>query len=90
MDRSSAIFVVSCLVATVAISWVAFPFAAMDREVMERAAVPQPAEALGPVAVGQGFGELPVEELMLYYVETPPAAPEAGAVAAPEIKFGGC
>ena len=42
------------------------------------------------VDVGQGFGELPVEELMLYYVENPPAAPEPGAVAAPEIKFGGC
>ncbi len=90
MERSSWIFLVGSLVATVLVSWVAFPFAAMDRDVVERALVPQPAEALGMVDVGGGFGELPVEELMLYYVENPPAAPEPGAVAAPEIKFGGC
>ncbi|HCQ64932.1 MAG TPA: hypothetical protein DIU07_07080 [Rhodobacteraceae bacterium] len=90
MERSSWIFIAGSLVATVLVSWIAFPFAAMDRDVVERAAAPQPAEALGTVDVGQGFGELPVEELMLYYVENPPAAPQAGAVAAPEIKFGGC
>ena len=90
MERSSWIFIVGSLAATVVISWIAFPFAAMDPEIVERAAAPQPAEMLGMVDVGQGFGELPVEELMLYYVENPPAAPEPGAVAAPEIKFGGC
>ena len=90
MERSSWIFLVGSLAATFLVSWVAFPYTAMDPEVVERAAVPQPAEELGLVDVGQGFGELPVEELMLYYVENPPAAPEAGAVAAPEIKFGGC
>ena len=90
MERSSWVFLVGSLVATVLVSWIAFPFAAMDRDVVERALVPQPAEALGTVDVGGGFGELPVEELMLYYVENPPAAPQAGAVAAPEIKFGGC
>ena len=90
MERSSWIFVVTSLVVTFAVFWVAFPFAAMDRDVVARATTPQPAEALGLVDVGGGFGELPVEELMLYYVENPPAAPEAGAVAAPEIKFGGC
>ena len=90
MERSSWIFIAGSLIATVAISWLAFPFAALDRETVARAAEPQPAEELGMVDVGQGFGELPVEELMLYYVENPPAAPEPGAVAAPEIKFGGC
>jgi hypothetical protein len=90
MDRGSAIFLAGSLVVTILVCWVAFPFAAMDRDVIERAAAPQPAELLGMVDVGQGFGELPVEELMLYYVENPPAAPEPGAVAAPEIKFGGC
>jgi len=90
MDRASAIFLAGSLVVTVLVSWVAFPFAAMDRDMVERAAAPQPAEDLGLVEVGQGFGELPVEELMLYYIDNPPAAPEPGAVAAPEIKFGGC
>jgi len=90
MERSSWIFVVGSLVATLVVAWVAFPFAAMDPETVARAEAPQPAEMMGMVEVGQGFGELPVEELMLYYVENPPAPPEAGAVAAPEIKFGGC
>ncbi len=90
MDRSSAIFLVGSLVVTVLVSWVAFPFAALDRDVVERAAVAQPAEELGLVDVGQGFGELPVEELILYYIDNPPAAATTGAVAAPEIKFGGC
>lgn len=90
MERNSWLFLVGSLVATVVVSWIAFPFAAMDRDVVERARVPQPADTLGTIEVGQGFGELPVEELMLYYVENPPAAPAAGAVAAPEIKFGGC
>lgn len=90
MERGSWIFLVGSLIATILVCWVAFPFAALDREVIERAAVAQPAEALGTVDVGGGFGELPVEELMLYYVENPPAAPEPGAAAAPEIKFGGC
>ena len=90
MDRGSALFLAGSLVVTVLVCWVAFPFAAMDRDVIERAAVPQPPEMMGLVDVGQGFGELPVEELMLYYVENPPAAPAPGVVAAPEIKFGGC
>ncbi|MEZ5767138.1 MAG: hypothetical protein R3D80_05270 [Paracoccaceae bacterium] len=90
MERSSWVFVASSLVVTFVVFWLAFPFAAMDRDVVARAATPQPAETLGLVDVGGGFGELPVEELMLYYVENPPAAAAPGAVAAPEIKFGGC
>ncbi len=90
MERSGWVFIFSSVVVTGLVFWIAFPFAAMDRAVVEQARVPQPAEALGMVDVGKGFGELPVEELMLYYVENPPAAPEPGVVAAPEIKFGGC
>lgn len=90
MDRNSWLFIAGSLLVTGLVCWIAFPFAAMDRAVVEAARVPQPAEAMGLVDVGEGFGELPVEELMLYYVENPPAAPVAGAVAAPEIKFGGC
>ncbi|MDQ2089743.1 hypothetical protein [Marimonas arenosa] len=90
MDRSSAIFCVGSLAACLAISAVAFPYAALDRDVVEQARVPQPAETMALVNVGEGFGELPVEELMFYYVETPPAPIAVGAPAAPEIKFGGC
>ncbi len=88
MDRTSIIFCVSSLVASLAVAWVAFPFAALDQEVIIRAQTPQPAELLDDVDVGKGFGTLPVIELMGYYVENPPVV-TAGA-AAPEIKFGGC
>ena len=90
MDRSSIIFCVGMVVATVAVAWIAFPFAALDPETVAAARTPQPAELLDTVDVGGGFGEMPVIELMGYYVENPPAAPEPGVVAAPEIKFGGC
>lgn len=89
MDRSSIIFCTTSLLASLAIAWIAFPFAALDREVVVQAQEPQPAELLDTVDVGQGFGELPVIELMGYYVENPPAV-ETGEAAAPELKFGGC
>ncbi|GKY88430.1 hypothetical protein [Sinisalibacter aestuarii] len=89
MDRASIIFCVACVIVFVGVSWVAFPFAAMDPEEVALARTPQPAELLDMVDVGQGFGELPVIELMGYYVENPPVV-AAGAAAAPEIKFGGC
>jgi hypothetical protein len=90
MDRASIIFCVGSLTASLAVAWVAFPYAALDSETIERANTPQPAEMMEMVDVGQGFGELPVLELMGYYVDNPPAPPAGGEVAAPEIKFGGC
>lgn len=90
MERSSIIFCIATLAASLAVAWVAFPFAALDPETVETWRTPQPAELLDTVDVGQGFGELPVIELMGYYVENPPAPVTAGAAAAPEIKFGGC
>jgi hypothetical protein len=88
MDRASIIFCVSSLVASLAVAWVAFPYAALDREVIMQAQTPQPAELLDDVDVGKGFGELPVIELMGYYIENPPVV--AAGAAAPELKFGGC
>ena len=90
MSRSSILFCVGSLVVCLALAWIAFPFAALDSEVIAAAQTPQPAEMMPMVDVGNGFGELPVVELMGYYVENPPAPPEAGAAPAPEIKFGGC
>jgi hypothetical protein len=89
MDRSSIIFCAGCIVATVAISWIAFPYAALDPGVVARAQTAQPAELMDDVDVGQGFGKLPVIELMGYYVENPPAV-STGGPAAPELQFGGC
>ena len=89
MDRASIIFCAASALASLAVAWIAFPYAALDRATIEAARTPQPAELLDDVDVGQGFGTLPVIELMGYYVENPPVV-EAGAAAAPELKFGGC
>lgn len=90
MDRSSIIFCVGTLAACVAIAWVAYPLAALDQATIEAWRTPQPAEVLDDVDVGQGFGELPVIELMGYYVENPPAPVAATDAVAPALKFGGC
>jgi len=88
VDRDSLIFCVGSLAVSLLIAMVVFPFVAMDGEIVTAAATPKPAYELGSVDVGKGFGELPVEELMSYYIENPPAVEAAGA--APEIRFGGC
>lgn len=88
MDKASVLFCVGSLALFLLIAIVAFPFAAMDPETVAAAAAPKPAYEMGSVDVGKGFGELPVEELMAYYVDNPPTVAEAGA--APEIRFGGC
>lgn len=90
MDRSSIIFCSASLIICIGLAWIAFPFAALDEETVTQWQTPQPAEMMPMIDVGKGFGELPAIELIGYYVENPPAPPQAGAVAAPEIKFGGC
>jgi len=90
MDRTSLTFCAVSLMAAGAISWLAFPMAALDPDTVELAAMPQPAEMLDMVDVGDGFGELPVIELMGYYVENPPVVASLAALAEPEIRFGGC
>lgn len=90
MDRVSLMFCVGSLLVSLGVAWVAYPYAAMDAEAVARADVPQPAETLGLINVGEGFGDVSALELMGYYVENPPAKPEGGAAAAPEIRFGGC
>jgi len=88
MDKTSLLFCVGSLAVSLLVAVVAFPFMAMDAETVAAAATPQPAHEMGSVDVGEGFGELPVEELMAYYIDNPPAAAEPGA--APEVRFGGC
>ena len=90
MDRASWIFCTAALMASVAIAAIAYPFAAMPTDQYAMASEPQPAETLGLVDVGNGFGSVPVTELMDYYIANPPAKASAGPAAAPVIKFGGC
>ena len=92
MDRNSLIFCVGSLVAFVVVAYVAFPYAAMAPEKAQAAETTVPAYNMGTVNVGEGFGEVPVEDLMAYYIDNPPADTTACATdaAAPEIRFGGC
>lgn len=88
MDRDSLIFCVGSLAVSLLVAFVAYPFAAMDPDTVAAAQTPVPAYEMGEVDVGQGFGAVPVEDLMMYYVENPPAAEVS--VSTPEIRFGGC
>ncbi|HEY9079384.1 hypothetical protein [Magnetovibrio sp.] len=90
MDRDSVIFCIGSLAVSLVVAMVAFPFAAMDAETVAAAEKPKPVYEMGSVDVGKGFGEVPVEDLMSYYIENPPAAKTSDAGAAPEIRFGGC
>lgn len=73
------------------LSAVLFPLAAVSKETLSQSRTPQAAEEMPDIDVGEDFGTLPVIELMGYYVENPPAKPEAGGTPVPRRQhFGGC
>lgn len=88
MDRGSIFFCAASLVVCGGLAWLGFPLAALERDVIDMAKTPQPAETMPMVEIGGGFGEVSPLELMGYYVDNPPAV--SASAAAPEIKFGGC
>lgn len=90
MDRASLIFCIGALALSLLAAVVAYPYAAISADQLARAATPQPAEALGAVDIGNGFGSVAVTELMDYYISNPPAEPVSAPAAAPKIHFGGC
>ncbi len=91
VDTASVIFCLGALLASLAVAWLAFPHAALPEATVEAATAGVPAESLGEVELGDGFGRLPVVELLGYYLENPPApAGETAAPAAPQRRFGGC
>ena len=90
MDRASVIFCIGALAVSLAVAVIAYPFAAMPDDQLARAAKPQPAEALGSVDVGNGFGSVPVATLMDYYISHPPVETVSASATAPHIHFGGC
>ncbi len=87
MNKASIIFCVGALALSLAVATLAYPLAALPADKLAQAAKPRPAEALGEVDVGRGFGRVPVSKLMDYYISNPP---KAGAAAAPRLHFGGC
>ncbi len=90
MNKTNLLFCIGLVAGSLAIFFLAFPFAAMAPEKVAFANTPQPAENMTSVNVGEGFGTVSVSELMDYYIQNPPAPPEPGAVMAPKIRMGGC
>lgn len=90
MNRSSLIFCAAVIVATVAISAVGFSLAALPSEVVAAARVPTPAERMGAIDLGPGFGAVPVLDLVGYYLENPPADSTPGGAPAKARRFSGC
>lgn len=89
MNKASVIFCIGALAVSLAVAALAYPLAALPADKLAQAAKPQPAQALGEVDVGHGFGQVPVSKLMDYFISNPPKT-SAGPAAAPHIHFGGC
>ena len=89
MNKASVIFCFGALALSLVVAVLAYPLAAVPADQAARAAKPQPAEALGSVDVGHGFGSVPVSKLMDYYISNPPKA-AASPAAARRLHFGGC
>lgn len=92
MNRESLIFCVAALVVALAVCAAGFRLAALPRDVVDAAKRPAAPETLPDVDLGGGFGRVSVIDLIGYYIENPPATPNAaGGDAAPAAKrFGGC
>lgn len=89
MDRPSLIFCALSLIVTIGISWAFYPLAAMAPEKLANWKVAADPASLPEINLGD-FGIVSVDELIGYYIENPPAPPEAGAQPAREVRFSGC
>jgi hypothetical protein len=90
VDRRSLIFCVAAVVGSVAASAVGYSLAALPREVVAAARAPAPAERLGKIDLGPGFGTITVLDLLGYYLENPPVQSAAGGAPEKARRFGGC
>ncbi len=88
MNWANWTFCAGTLAASLVTAAIAYPFTAMPSEQLALAATPQPAELLGAIDIGHGFGSVQVTDLMDYYISNPPAV--ATALLEPKVRFGGC
>ncbi len=88
MRREIVIFNLFSLLATLGISAALFSSASVPEETRLSASQPQPVEAFGDVDLGPDYGEIPVFELVEYYLENPPV--KSTAAAPVQRHFGGC
>lgn len=90
MDRCNLIFCVAAVLVSAAASAVGYSLAALPREVVAAARAPTPAERLGKIDLGPGFGAISVLDLVGYYLENPPAESASGGAPEKARRFGGC
>ena len=86
MDWKIWSFLAGSIVVTIGLAAIGFSWAAMPAG----ATGPKPAEQMGSVEVGDGFGEVMVVELMDYWLTNPPVVSQAATAPVPERRFGGC
>lgn len=86
MNISSILFCAITAVCAFAVSWFIFPYAALSHDELTAAKTPVEAELLDDVAVPD-FGEVPVFDMVLHYIDNPPLESEADAG---KVRFQGC
>lgn len=87
MNLSAIVFCVLCLLATFGFAKAMFPLAAMSPEQIEAAKTPTDAETMNDVTVTD-FGEVPVLDMVLHYIDNPPDTPAEAASG--KVRFQGC
>ncbi len=87
-QKASLLFCCGSIGVFLLIAAAAFPFAAMSKDQITAANSVVSAEQLGVMDLGS-FGQVPVTELVSYYMENPPE-PAAAAGAPKKIRFEGC
>ena len=83
-------FCIASLAGVVIVCAVLFPYASMSHAEAEAARTPVPMEEFDLVDLGDDYGELPVVELIGYYLENPPPVAAATGAAPKKKHFGGC
>ena len=82
----SLIFCSVTLAATLLLCWALFPLAALSRDELAASSTPTDAELFEDVSV-EGFGDIPVFDMVLHYIDNPPAETSGGET---EVRFQGC
>lgn len=90
MNRASMVFCMFVLLASAIASVIGYFFAALPREIVAAARTPTPAERMGSIDLGHGFGTVSVLDLVGYYLENPPIPSSPSAAPAKARRFGGC
>ncbi|WP_275099078.1 hypothetical protein [Sedimenticola hydrogenitrophicus] len=88
ISRKIWAFNIASLLLTLGASAVLFPYASLPEETLRAAEQPLPMEAFPDADLGPDYGQVPVIELMGYYLENPPVK-ESGS-APKQQHFGGC